>query len=252
MHWRILSPDVVILEDAPFTMPQAQNVSCQPSNFIDGHATLLVAHAIFSAPRTHSDRARTNTRNEEDEDESDEDQDGSMCSVDQDESISSTDQDESICSADSDPCDGSVDSLDLSLQAHMLPGRGRRLSAVVPVLLVADPHNIIPLLCSALYQRYVWGIRQPVVGLCCSSTGTIATTIFGWLEFDQSEEGRMPGAHLALAADVRSNPVMGVFKLKDRQPLVYLAQQQVGHRHAPFSDSHFVLVSSRPSSSKPH
>jgi hypothetical protein len=198
-------------EDAPFIMPRAQNVSCQPLNLIDGHATLLVAHAIFSAPRTHSDRARTNTQNEEDQDDSmysgdqDEsmysaDQDESICSADQDESISSADQDElifsadqgeSICSSDSDTCDGSVDSLDLPLQAHMLPGRGRRLAAVVPVLLVADPHNIIPLLCSALYQRHVWGIRQPVVGLCCSSTGTIATAIFGWLESDQSEEGRM-------------------------------------------------------------
>ncbi|KIK37732.1 hypothetical protein CY34DRAFT_444008 [Suillus luteus UH-Slu-Lm8-n1] len=153
-------------------MPRAQNVSCQPSNLIDGYATLLVAHAIFSEPRTHSERARTNTRNEEDQDES-------ISSSGQDELISSADQDESICSADSDPCDGSVDSLDLPLQAHMLPGRGRRLSTVVPVLLVANPHNIIPLLCSALYQRHVWGIRQPVVGLCCSSTGTIATAIFG-------------------------------------------------------------------------
>jgi hypothetical protein len=156
-------------------MPRAQNMSCQPEDLIEGLATLLVAHAIFFEPRTHSDRAGTNTRNKEDQDES-------MCSA---------DQDESICSADSDPCDGVVDSLDLPLQALMLPGRGRCLSAVVPVLLVADQHNIIPLLCSALYQRHVWGIRQPVVGLCCSRTGTIATAIFGWLESDQSEDGRM-------------------------------------------------------------
>ncbi|KAG2756650.1 hypothetical protein P692DRAFT_20868302 [Suillus brevipes Sb2] len=231
-------------------MPRAQNVSCQPSNLIVGHATLLVAHAIFSAPRAHSDRARTNTRNEED-------QDGSICSADQDESISSADQDESIgsadqndlissadqdeltfsadqdesiCSADSDPSDGSVDSLDLPLQAHMLPGRGRRLSVVVPVLLVADPHNIIPLLCSALYQRHVWGIHQPVVGLCCSSTGTIATAIFGWLESDQSEEGRMPTAHLALAADIRADPLMGVFDFTDTSSAISLAQFVLGLR----------------------
>ncbi|KAG2110468.1 hypothetical protein BD769DRAFT_1495588 [Suillus cothurnatus] len=67
----------------------------------------------------------------------------------------------------------------------------RRLSAVVPILLVADSHNIVPLLCSALYQRYVWGIHQPVVGLCCFSTVTISMAIFGWLNSDQSEEGRM-------------------------------------------------------------
>ncbi|KAG2753438.1 hypothetical protein P692DRAFT_20241988, partial [Suillus brevipes Sb2] len=230
-----LSPDVVILEEAPFIMPRARNVSCQPENLIDGHATILVAHAIFAEPRTHSNRARTNTRNEEDQDESmcSADQDESICSADQDESISPADQDEwiyyadqdeSISSADSDPCDGSVDSLDLPLQAHMLPGRGRRLSAVVPVLLVADPHNIIPLLCSALYQRHVWGIRQPVVGLCCSRTGTIAATIFGWLESDQSEEGCMPTAHLAFSADFRSDPLMGVFDFTDTSSAISLAQ----------------------------
>ncbi|KAG1836825.1 hypothetical protein DFJ58DRAFT_817505 [Suillus subalutaceus] len=134
-----------------------------------------------------------------------------------------------------DSCDGSIDSLDLPLQAHMLPGRGRRLSAVVPVLLVADSRNIVPLLCSALYQRHVWGIRQPVVGLCCSSTGTIATAIFGWLDSDQSEEGRMASpksmhSHLALAVDVRLDPSMGVFDFTDTRSAISLAQFVLGLR----------------------
>ncbi|KAG2129723.1 uncharacterized protein EDB93DRAFT_1234411 [Suillus bovinus] len=202
-----LSPDVLILEDAPFIMPRAQNAASQPSNLIDGHATLLAAHAIFSEPRTYSDISMTSSLNE---------QDG----------------DESIYSADCDSCDDddSVDSLDLPLQAHMLPGRGRCLSVVIPVLLVADSSNIVPLLCSALYQRRVWGIRQPVVGLCCSSTGTIATTIFGWLDSDQSEDGRMPTVHLALAADVRSDPSMGVFDFTDTRSATSLAQFVLGLR----------------------
>ncbi|KAG2129704.1 uncharacterized protein EDB93DRAFT_109566 [Suillus bovinus] len=216
-----LSPDVLILEDAPFIMPRAQNAASQPSNLIDGHATLLAAHAIFSEPRTYSDISMTSSLNE---------QDG----------------DESIYSADCDSCDDddSVDSLDLPLQAHMLPGRGRCLSVVIPVLLVADSSNIVPLLCSALYQRHVWGIRQPVVGLCCSQTGTIVTAIFGWL--DQSEEGRMasfklmhifpywpflkPTAHLALTADVRSDPSMGVFDFTDTRSSISLAQFVLGLR----------------------
>ncbi|KAG1746976.1 hypothetical protein EDB19DRAFT_336664 [Suillus lakei] len=200
-----LSPEILILEDAPFVMPQSQSMASQPSNLIDGYATLLAAHAIFSMPRTHSDNSRTNSRNEEDEDES-------------------------MYSADSDSCDGSVDSLDLPLQAHMLPGRGRCLSAVVPVLLVADSHNIVPLLCSTLYQRHVWGIHQPVVGLCCSSTGTTATAIFGWLDSDQSQEGRMPTAHLASAADVRLDPLMGVFDFTDTCSAISLAQFVLGLR----------------------
>ncbi|KAG2358645.1 hypothetical protein BDR07DRAFT_1417213 [Suillus spraguei] len=185
-----LSSDVMILENAPFIMPRAQNVASQPLNLIDGHATLLAAHAIFSTPRTHSDTSRTSLGNEEDENES-------------------------MHSADSDSSDGSVESLDLPLQAHMLSGRGRRLSAVVPIFLVADSYNIVPLLCSTLYQRRVWGIHQPVVGLCCSSTGTIATAIFGWLTPDQLEGGCMPAAHLALAADTGLDSSMGVFDFTD-------------------------------------
>ncbi|KAG2358483.1 hypothetical protein BDR07DRAFT_1362015 [Suillus spraguei] len=200
-----LSPDVMILEDASFIMPRAQNVASQPLNLIDGRATLLAAHAIFSAPRTHSNTSRTSSRNEEDEDES-------------------------MHSADSDSSDGSIESLDLPLQAHMLSGRGRRLSAVVPVLLVADSHNIVPLICSTLYQRRVWGIRQPVVGLCCSSTGTIATAIFGWLDPDQSEEGHMPAAHLALAADIGLDSYMGVFDFTDTCSAINLAQFILGLR----------------------
>ncbi|KAG2361293.1 hypothetical protein BDR07DRAFT_1359144 [Suillus spraguei] len=200
-----LSSDVMILEDASFIMPRAQNVASQPLNLIDGRATLLAAHAIFSAPRTHSNTSRTSSRNEEDEDES-------------------------MHSADSDSSDGSIESLDLPLQAHMLSGRGRRLSAVVPVLLVADSHNIVPLLCSTLYQRRVWGIRQPVVGLCCSSTGTIATAIFGWLDPDQSEKGHMPAAHLALAADIGLDSSMGVFDFTDTCSAINLAQFILGLR----------------------
>ncbi|KAG2355005.1 hypothetical protein BDR07DRAFT_1464761 [Suillus spraguei] len=194
-----LSPDVMILQNAPFIMPRAQNVASQPPNLIDGHATLLAAHAIFSTPRTHSDTSRTSLQNEEDEDES-------------------------MHSADSDSSDGSVESLDLPLQAHMLSGRGRRLSAVVPVLLVADSHNIVPLICSTLYQRRVWGIRQPVVGLCCSSTGTIATAIFGWLDPDQSEEGHMA------TADIGLDSSMGVFDFTDTCSAINLAQFILGLR----------------------
>ncbi|KAG2358646.1 hypothetical protein BDR07DRAFT_1462916 [Suillus spraguei] len=196
-----LSQDVMILEDAPFIMPRAQNVASQPLNFIDGRATFLAAHAMS----THSDLSRTSSRNEED-------------------------KDESMNSADSDLSDDSVDSLDLPLQVHMLPGRGRRLSAVVPVLLVADSHNIVPLICSTLYQRHVWGIRQPVVSLCCSGTGTIATAIFGWLDSNRSEEGRMPAAHLALAADIGVDASMGVFDFSDTHSAISLAQFVLGLR----------------------
>ncbi|OJA11657.1 hypothetical protein AZE42_08379 [Rhizopogon vesiculosus] len=196
------SPDVLILEETTFVMPRAQDAASQPSDLIDGHATLIAAHIICSTPRIHDDRSRTNSGNGEDEDEL-------------------------MHSADYDSCDGSVDSLDgldLPLQAHMLPGRGKWHYAVLPVLLVANSRNIVPLLCSTLYQRRVWGLREPVVGLCCSNTGTTATAIFGWLDPDQSDEGCMPVAHLALAASDSLDPLMGVFDISDSSSAISMAQ----------------------------
>ncbi|KAG1758114.1 tRNA synthetases class I, catalytic domain-containing protein [Suillus occidentalis] len=199
--------DLELLKISETINPQTSILqpSLHPANLIDRHATLLVAHAIFSEPRTHSDRARANTRNKED-------------------------QDELITSADSDLCDGLVDSLNLPLQELMLLGRGRCLSVMVPVLLVTDSHNIIPLLCSALYQRHMWGISQPVVSLCYSRTGTIATAIFRWLKSDQSEEGHMPRVHLTLAADVCSDPLMGVFDFTNTSSATSLVQFVLGLR----------------------
>ena len=191
-------------EETPFVMPRAQSVTSQPSDLIDGHATLIAAHTIRSTPMNDPDRLVSSSGNREDENEDSADpspMDHSDRSSTTDSSGSADDEDESMYSADSGSCDGSLDSLDgldLPLQAHMLPGQGRWHYAVLPVLLVADTRNIVPLLCSTLYQRHVWGIREPVVGVCCSNTGTIATTIFGWLDYNQSEEGCMVGQTIVL------------------------------------------------------
>ena len=174
-------------------MPRAQNVAVQPSNLIDGHATLLASHAIFSTPKTPSDRSCTMSSGSKHALSSTPRPPSDRSRI---SSGSGEDEDESMHSADSDSCNGSLDSIDLPLQAHLLPGRGRCLGAVLPVLLVADACNIVPLICSTLYQRHVWEIRQPVVGLCCSSSGTIATAIFGWLDFDDSEEDHMASSQL--------------------------------------------------------
>ncbi|KAG0703490.1 hypothetical protein DFH29DRAFT_998484 [Suillus ampliporus] len=201
---KTLSSEVLILEDAPFIMPRVQKVATQPSNLIDGNATLLAAHAIFSTPITHSHRSSYS-------------------------SGSRGDEDESMYSADSDSCNGSLDSLDLPLQAHMLSGRGRCLSAVVPVLLVADACNIVPLLCSALYQRHVWGIRQPVGGSTPSSQRKVEWQvrnqfIISMLTFLK------PVAHLALAVNDHLDPLMEVFDFADPGSAICLAQFILGLR----------------------
>lgn len=79
-------------------------------------------------------------------------------------------------------CTSSRLSLDVPFDAHMLPGRGRRLCAVLPVICISDASNIVSLLTSTLYQRYVWNIDEPVVGLVISHTGTAAQVYLAWLE----------------------------------------------------------------------
>jgi len=180
-------------------MPQAEDVISQPLDPVDGHATLIAAHIIYSRPKVHLDQSSTNSGKEQREDEFMHSADPSF-SIHSDRSSTSSErsayEDETMYSGYSDSHHSSVDppdGLDLPLDAHMFPGRGKWHYAVLPVLLVADSRNIVPLLCSTLYQRRVWGILEPVVGLCCSNTGTTATAIFGWLESDQSGEGRMVG-----------------------------------------------------------
>ncbi|KAG2029592.1 hypothetical protein BDR03DRAFT_987657 [Suillus americanus] len=77
-----------------------------------------------------------------------------------------------------------------------------------------------------LYPEYPslfqWGAQLLI-------TGTIATAIFGWLDSDQSEEGRM-ATHLALAEDVRLDPSMGVFDFTDTRSAISLAQFVLGLR----------------------
>jgi hypothetical protein len=180
-------------------MPQAQDVMSQPLDLVDGHATLIAAHVIHSTPSVHLVRSGTSSRKEQQEDELMHSADSSF-SIHSDRSSTSSGssayEDETMYSADSDSHKGSVgsqDGLDLPLDAHMFPGRGKWHYAVLPVLLVADARNIVPLLCSTLYQRRAWGILELVVGLCCSNTGTTATAIFGWLDSDRLGEGRMVG-----------------------------------------------------------
>lgn len=85
-------------------------------------------------------------------------------------------------SANTDSSRASQRSLDVPFDAHMLPSRGPRLCAVLPIICVADESNIHSLLTSTLYQRYVWTIKEPVVGLVIPRAGAIAQVYLAWLE----------------------------------------------------------------------
>lgn len=73
--------------------------------------------------------------------------------------------------------------IDVPFHAHVLTGRGIRRYCLIPIVLIADFENIVPLMTSSLYQRSVWGISEPVVGLAFSKSGVIVQVFLGWLEF---------------------------------------------------------------------
>ncbi|KAG7440399.1 uncharacterized protein BT62DRAFT_938077 [Guyanagaster necrorhizus] len=74
----------------------------------------------------------------------------------------------------------STRSLDMSFQAHVLLGKGRRMDAVLPVICIADRENIMALIASVAYQRRVWGIEEPIVGVILTKDGFSAQVILGW------------------------------------------------------------------------
>jgi len=95
----------------------------------------------------------------------------------------------------------------------------------------------MPLLCSALYQRHVWVIHQPVVGLFCSSTGTISTAIFGLRRVRGRSHGKFTihpcfvcWPFLKPAADDRLDPFMSIFDFTDTHSAVCLVEFVLGLR----------------------
>ncbi|KAK0202211.1 hypothetical protein DFS33DRAFT_1386500 [Desarmillaria ectypa] len=101
----------------------------------------------------------------------------------------------------------STSSLDISFHAHVLPGRGRRIDAVLPIICIADRENIVPLICSVAYQRRVWGIDDPVVGIILPRNGFSAQVILGWID----------------PPDLRSNTVSPDDHTVDDLPIVHIA-----------------------------
>lgn len=67
-------------------------------------------------------------------------------------------------------------------EAHVIVSGSVRSIAVIPVLPAADPENIIALLSSVLYQRRVWGVDLPVVGISLTKDDTIVRVYVGWLD----------------------------------------------------------------------
>ncbi|KAJ6522449.1 hypothetical protein B0H19DRAFT_1386637 [Mycena capillaripes] len=63
--------------------------------------------------------------------------------------------------SDSSNSSSAVPCLDVLLDAHVLPGHGKHLSAILPFLCVADIDHIADFMSSLACQHHVWGIPEP-------------------------------------------------------------------------------------------
>ncbi|KAK0445763.1 hypothetical protein EV421DRAFT_1734417 [Armillaria borealis] len=110
----------------------------------------------------------------------------------------------------------STSSLDVPFHAHVLP----------------DRENIVPLVASVAYQRRVWGIEDPVVGVILTKDGFSAQVVLGWTDPpdlcsdsespDDDTFDDLPTVHIAYS----DSPCVanGVFNLTD--PISTLAFSQ--------------------------
>ena len=60
---------------------------------------------------------------------------------------------------------------------------------LVPILCVADEHNIVPLLVSAVSQRTALGLDVPVIGILHSTSGSTVSILVAWRDISISAVG---------------------------------------------------------------
>ncbi|EGO03219.1 hypothetical protein SERLA73DRAFT_174677, partial [Serpula lacrymans var. lacrymans S7.3] len=78
---------------------------------------------------------------------------------------------------------------------------------------------------SMLYQRRVWHIDQPIIGIIFQGTGTVGQVLFGWLDHDSGTSGDLPGVHIACASpNSQPKASLGIFDLTDPVAAISLAQ----------------------------
>ena len=75
-----------------------------------------------------------------------------------------------------------LEQIDVPLDAHVFPGRGRRLNCLLPIICAAAEDEIKDLVTSVLCQRFVLKIPYPVIGVSLPKGGSTAKIVIGWIE----------------------------------------------------------------------
>ncbi|THH07506.1 hypothetical protein EW146_g9301 [Bondarzewia mesenterica] len=226
----VCSKDLCIMGDRPFILPRAFPHERRPREVFDGQATMLMSYIVDGiqspcppSPTHAEDTGRSHSTITQSKPPV---IPGPSSHSPSDDAVTSGYPDE-----DSSATTSSTPSLDVPFDAHVLSGCGRRLFATLPIVCVADGDNMVSLLISVLYQRRVWGIDEPVVGIVSSKIGTVFQVVLGWLDLTSVDERQLPTAHLAFAAkSCEGVPSIGVFDFCDPESALVLAQFILGLR----------------------
>jgi len=182
----------------PFILPRVSRSEQYNRLRLDGVATVLLTYIVtdIDRPDRGSQTSPMDVECESIDSQEDDDDKASMDYMEQSRSKAST-----RCS------------IDLPFDAHVLPSNGRRFCAILPLLCVTDEANINSLLSSVLYQRRVWGIVDPVVGMVFSKSSTVGQVVLGWLDPEAADDD-LPTVNIARSdSDSDCNASLGVFDL---------------------------------------
>ncbi|KAK0470126.1 uncharacterized protein EV420DRAFT_1498497 [Desarmillaria tabescens] len=236
LFWSLLLRSLVItcydksyiLENVSFALPKQPESKCV---VLDGHASLLVSHLAdnFQPPRGEDVGPTTEEPSSIPEPyvaESNPSHDESSYSPSDEEEPLSDHSDEDLAYESTDISTEltSAPSSNIPLEAHVLSHWRQSDSVALPFLCITDRENIIPLVKSTVYQRYTWGISEPVVGIILSETGCIGRVVIGWVDGSTESDHALPGVRIAYSDERSPDSSLGIYDLTDPVSTIQLAQ----------------------------
>ncbi|KAH9933529.1 hypothetical protein B0H21DRAFT_82739 [Amylocystis lapponica] len=214
-------PNTVMIRDATVTLPR----TCAPNVADRCAASLLAAHIFPNSQQEElSSSSLTSGSSGGDSDEYPQNDHPFRLAADYEHTNSAHSSDSSI--------------FDSSVHYHMLASPSHS-ELLVPVLCVGTPDSIIPLMVSALYQRYVLHVSEPVIGILFS--GNACKILFGWSESGLEEDKLPIKIHISSATSCgKYHAAAGIFNLEDATSAVALANFLLGLK--PHSDRIYEAV----------
>ncbi|PBL04077.1 hypothetical protein ARMGADRAFT_1158018 [Armillaria gallica] len=218
-----------ILESVSFALPKPLDTNCA---VLDGHAALLVSHLADQLQSSRTEAVEAVNQPADDPSSITErhavgsNHGESGCSLsDADESLSEhSAEDSSYESMETSTQPTSAPSSNVPVEAHVLSHWRQPYCVALPFLCIADEESIIPLVKSTVYQRYTWGISEPVVGMIMSETGCTGRVVMGWTDEPSDSDHALPRIRIAYSDERYPNSSLGIYDLTDPVSTIQLAQ----------------------------